>query len=81
VYGKIETRKIIMKTFGSWLLEEFAKHNFALACGITSDQVSRIISEVSPFNLPVDSVFEKSESLLPNPEQIVDLFKSHADIT
>ena len=72
-----------MKTFGSWLLEDLAQRGVSQpviesACGITSDQLARIMSEESPFNLPVEVVFEEPESLLPSVKQVIDLFKSYA---
>jgi transcriptional regulator with XRE-family HTH domain len=74
-----------MEKFGSWLLKELDKRDMsqsdlARACGITTAQISQIVSGkrnagkksltniAQAFKLPLDYVFEIAGLLPPNPE-------------
>jgi transcriptional regulator with XRE-family HTH domain len=78
-----------MKTFGAQILEDLAQDGISQsviesACGITSDQLARIMSDERPFCLPLDFVrkeLENPEFVLPSAEQVVELFKSYATTT
>ncbi len=78
-----------MKTFGSRVLEDLAQNGISQsdiesACGITSEQLARIMSEERPFCLPLDFVvkeLEKPEFVLPSAEQVIELFQSYATTT
>jgi transcriptional regulator with XRE-family HTH domain len=84
---KLKTRRDT-KTFGSLVLDDLAQHGISQAdieraCGITSEQLSLIMSEEHPFCLPLDFVakeLEKPEFVLPSAEQVIELFKSYAAI-
>ncbi len=78
-----------MKTFGTQVLEDLAQNGISQsviesACGITSDQLARVMSEERPFCLPLDFVrkeLEKPEFVLPSAEQVIELFRSYATTT